>query len=177
MKCLAFAASAALVAAPVSAPATGPYAHDESLIVPVLCASGSGTAFKVGWNTYITADHVSDNEDCAIGGEPVLVTRRDLDHDFAMLRGPASPHSLPVSCAGFKAGKLYLARGHVPNAWFMSLPWVATEIRDPQRLFLGEAIPGMSGGAVLDRKGRAVGVVSKRLAARATDLRDTSVCP
>jgi hypothetical protein len=181
MKCL-FAAVAAVplaLSAPVAAPSTGPYPHDESLIVPVICTLGAGTAFKIGWNTYVTAEHVSDNEGCAIDGMPIDVTRHEsINLDMTILRGPASPRSLPISCAGFKPGAVYLARGHVPGAWFMALPWLATEIvEDGQRVLVGEAIPGMSGGAVLDRKGRVVGVVSKRLAARATSLSDTSLCP
>lgn len=179
MKCLLALAPAALfVSAPVSAPTTGPYAHDEALIVPVICTQAAGTAFKIGWNTYITAAHVSDNEGCTIGGQVVDVTRRDGKTDFAELRGPSSPHSLPLSCAGFKPGRIYLARGWVPGWGLMRLPWLATELTDAgQRVFVGDAIPGMSGGVVMDRRGRVVGIVSKRLATRATSLSDTSACP
>lgn len=175
---LSLASGLSLISAPVSAPTPGPYPHDESLIVQVMCSASAGTAVKVGWNTYLSAAHVSDNEGCTIGGKPILVTRRDAENDFSILRGPASPLALPISCAGFRPGRVYLARGHVPGAWFMALPWLATELREGgQPVFVGEAIPGMSGGAVLDRKGRVVGVVSKRLAARATSLSETSVCP
>lgn len=177
MKCFLALAGAAMLAAP-SAPSSGPYNHDHAAIVRVTCSGGWGTAVKIGPSSYITAAHVVDAGGCSVDGAPITLTSVDRGDDYATFIGPSSSHVIPLSCGGFKAGRIYLARGYAAgfNA-NVQVPWLATEISDGgQRLMIGDAIPGMSGGPVLDRAGRLTGIVNQRVASRALSLTETPLC-
>lgn len=179
-------AAPTIVAIPTAADPGSPseYPHDPAAIVRIECHSdtdsGIGTAVKVGRYTYITAAHVADGRICTIGGQPVAVTVSGGEHrDFATLTGPASNVFLPISCKGFRFGRIYLARGYAGGGYALAAqPWLATSIPWGRRtILLGEAYPGMSGGPLIDRKGRVRGVVNTRLPSMALPLSETSLCP
>jgi hypothetical protein len=178
MKCLFALASAAMLAAP-SVPRAQPYAHDPEAIVKVSCNGGWGTAVKVGPSSYITAAHVIDAGGCKVDGFPITVTAINAFRDYATFIGPTTNHVITPSCDGFRAGRIYVARGYAGGFEAnVAVPWLATELTDGgQALFLGDAIPGMSGGPLVDRKGRVVGIVNRRVASRSIPLELTPLCP
>lgn len=177
-----FVALAALLTAAPAMP-VGTYEHDEKAIVLVQCqrmlGRVSGSAFKVGPNTYVTADHVVREGACYVAGEPIEVTHRDEKRDYATFTGPASASVFKTSCAGFKTGRTYFARGFPGGGNFnIYTPWIAMPLVVEQfRVFMAaDAIPGMSGGVVMDEYGNAVGVVNKRYPARSMALKYTGFC-
>ena len=177
MKALTTVAAAFLLAAP-SAPSAKPYAHDEAAIVKVECEGGWGSAVKIGPSEYITAAHVVNAGGCTVDGVGITVTRVNDLFDYATFTGPTNNHVIPVSCGGFDAGKIYVARGY-PGGFpgLVRVPWLMTELTDQgQRLAIGDAIPGMSGGALIDRRGRVTGIVNRRVASRSLPLSATSAC-
>jgi hypothetical protein len=178
MKCAFALASAVALAAP-SLPGGKPYAHDEAAIVQVMCTGGWGTATKIGPSEYVTAAHVIDAGGCMVGGVGITVNRVDRWNDYATFTGPTSNHVIPVSCGDFHAGTVYVGRGFAAgfNANVL-VPWLATELTDRGfRIFVSDAsIPGMSGGPILDRRGRVTGVISMRVASRALPMRITELC-
>ena len=177
----AIAAMMACVSATPMAPLPT-YSHDEAAIVMVKCqrANGvvSGTAFKVGPDTYVTANHVTASGLCYVNGHRIEVTSADEARDYATFRGPASPVTIKTSCKGYRAGEVYIARGYPGGQGFnMTSPWIALDyVMDGYQVFQGEGIPGMSGGAVIDREGRAVGVINRRWPTRSMALKSTSFC-
>lgn len=177
---VAFAAALACVSA---SPAPGAYLHDEAAIVLVGCirpgGNVTGSAFKVGPDTYITAEHVVSQGVCFVAGQRVTVTSTDERTDYATFTGPASPAVLRTTCAGFKPGRTYVARGYPGGGSYnIFAPWQAVnaKIRGFQVFMAADSIPGMSGGPLLDETGAAVGVVSMRWPARSMPLKGTTFC-
>ena len=171
--------AAPLLAAPSASAQSAPYAHDEAAIVKVDCDGGWGTGVAVGGARYVTAAHVVDAGGCTVGGVGITITNVDRWNDYAVFIGPTTNHVIPVDCGGFDAGKIYIARGYAGgfNANVL-VPWLATELTDQgQRLMIGDAIPGMSGGPLIDRRGRVVGIVNKRVASRSLPHSRTVLCP
>lgn len=175
-------ALAALLTAAPSLP-QGTYEHDEAAIVLVSCERPTGrvtgTAFKVSETNYITANHVTTGGVCSVGGQRVTITFEDERTDYATFVGPASPAVLRASCGGFRAGQTYVARGY-PNGGTYNIfaPWQAMNARRGlfQVFSASDAIPGMSGGPVIDEWGTVRGVVSMRFPARSMPLKLTGYC-
>lgn len=162
-----------------SAPADPPkdYAHAESAIVRVECGRRVGTASRVGHDTYISVHHVTRTPDCLVDGQPIEVTYSNEAQDFSTFRGPAGTTRLAISCEGFKVGGFYIARGYASGGYslfFQPLQYV-TGFRH-YSVFIGDLFPGMSGGPILDSKGRITGTVNIGNPSGGVDLRETPVC-
>lgn len=158
------------------------YEHDENAIVLVACQRPQGwlqgSAFKVGPDTYVTAAHVVRDGPCAVDGIRIAVTSLDNAHDYATFIGPKNSAIIRTSCKGFQAGRIYIARGY-PAGFNGNIiaPWTAVGATvDGFDIFSGEAIPGMSGGPVINGQGEAVGVVNRRLPSSSMPLKDTGYC-
>lgn len=155
-----------------------PYSPDRASIVQVLCSNGAGTAFKVSEDKYVTAKHVVTADDCRVNGELITDVDRSDPEDFASFKGPKSKHRLHVSCNGYFTQRTYMAIGY-GFGWpvTMNMPWISTDIAiDGYQSFIGEGIPGMSGGPVINRSGEVVGIVNMRWPTRSRALRDTPIC-
>jgi serine protease Do len=156
---------------------TSPYLYDDSAIVMVSCEEGTGTAFRVSDGKYLTANHVAKLEGCKINDQPVRVITQDDTHDIAELSGPKGGAILPTLCSNFKAGHRYISVGYANGwEWQTAEPLVAAFSRDGYRTFLGEIIPGMSGGPVFDENGKVRGINNMRWPARSMALKDTFYC-
>jgi hypothetical protein len=176
---------ACLLATPV--PVAAPISFIQYPLVHKLsCAEGSGTAFRVGENHWLSVAHVTSLHDCEIDGAPVTVTEQDGTNDFSRLDTPLGvPNGFKVNCGGFVPGRWYWAVGHAQGAPFQTaLAVYATFARYPdgKRILIGpnDFIPGMSGGPVMDDSGAVVGLVNAYIPGTpislSRELRDTSMC-
>lgn len=177
-----YVAIAALLTAAPAPPLPDDFPHDEAAIVLVRCFLGtgsiSGSAFKVSETAYITAEHVVGQGACFVGTQRITVTSADAKLDYATFDGPASPHTLATTCAGFRPGQVYVARGFPGGgAYNIFAPALASIAgKDGLVPFISTFIPGMSGGPVLDPQGRAVGIVNRHSPARSMPLSNTGFC-
>lgn len=155
-----------------------PLKTDLRAIVRVSCGRVMGTAWKINEDTYVTADHVISEGGCSVGGEPISDVRVDPDKDFATFIGPKTPYRVKYSCGGFNAKEEYLAVGYAFGFFHKTFqPWIASVFKQGgYQSFIGESIPGMSGGPVLNEWGKAVGIVNMRWPARSRELKDTFIC-
>jgi hypothetical protein len=153
----------------------------------IQCGAARGTAFWVGRRLLASAQHVTAGGPCRIGETPIATLHEDAESDFALLRGPANRARLPVTCRGFGEGRAYWATGWAQGLFRHTARLVATRERSPGgggagglRILAGEVWPGMSGGPVVDRAGRVVGIVNRRAVAaplvQSRPLRDTILC-
>ena len=166
----------AVVGLLVASPTHSDAPPQGDVVVLVDCPRSLGTAVKVSDNEYVTAYHVVDTPGCTIDGQEVVVERVYADKDIATIRGPSYRGQVEISCKGYKPGKEYMAKGFGLGT-YMEVPWMASS--HTQRgfhVFYGEAIPGMSGGPLLDKKGRIRGIVNMRWPARSASLEDTHLC-
>lgn len=179
MKLVAILACLSLVSSvPVGAKET--YPHDEAAIVRVDCDQSVGTAVKVGPNTYLTAAHVVDEGVCKVDGQEIVVTSIDKNIDFATFTGPASNSQLPIDCRGFIPKELYLSRGYAYGglADFEEMMVASSyKVRGTHFIALvGEIIPGMSGGPLINEAGKVVGINNIKNPSASLPLSVTPVC-
>jgi hypothetical protein len=165
-----------------------PFTHP--FVKQVRCDKVRGSAFKVGANKYLTVNHVSENTGCKIEGNPIFVTYKDPKGDFSILSVyDPEPGGIEISCEGFKDGGVYNAIGFARGApQSVSIMLRATSMINLPSLLRGWSmfmgveyvIPGMSGGAILDEQGRAVGMVNAYFApfglSWSRSLKDTALC-
>lgn len=180
--------AAALLLAPIpAAEEQSPIVFmDYPLVHRVDCAEGSGTAFRVGANHWLSVAHVTRLHACEIGGQPIAVTEQDSTNDFSRLDTPNGvPNGFRVNCGGYVPGHWYWAIGYAKGLPFQTAIVVyATFAKwaDGRRILVGPYafIPGMSGGPVLDITGAVVGTVNAYIPGTgisiSRELKDTSVC-
>lgn len=157
---------------------TTPVNNAADAVVQVLCADGSGSAVHVGNGKYLSVAHVTEMTSCTVEGESIIDIKPAGNNDFSTFRGKEIAAKAKTSCSGFSAGETYLAIGYA-FGWPQQTrnPWTASQFRlNGYQAFTGEAIPGMSGGAVIDDGGRVVGVINMRWPARSLALKDSYVC-
>ena len=156
---------------------SGSYAAPDAAIVRVECDDGIGTAVKISGDTYVTATHVVSSGVCRVGGVRITNIVSE-ENDFSSFTGPTSTVKAKVSCRGYRAGDFYLARGYAFGAADIhSIPWQATPfVIKGYQTFMGDGIPGMSGGPVVDSRGRVVGVTNRRWPSQSIAFKNTSIC-
>lgn len=146
-------------------------------IVRVDCATGFGSATHVGGGKYISVNHVTSLIGCKVNGVPIHVTYADKKKDFSTFTGPVLPSAVKISCDGFKRKDIYVMRGY---AFASSAPWfqpvIAAVEYEGFMTFVGDDFPGMSGGPVLDTKGRITGTVNIGNPTGGVDLKYTPIC-
>lgn len=150
-----------------------PYQFLSNAVVRVGCNFGAGTAFHIGEGRYVTAYHVIKN---CLKDFPGAVI--DEKHDFATFHGPVLPEKIPVACTNYRVGDMYVGVGYAEGGYYQARePVVAVDYKlDGYQAFIGQFIPGMSGGPVLNKDGKAVGIVNMRWPARSLNLDDTHIC-
>lgn len=152
---------------------------------------GHGTAYVVAQDTLLTANHVVEGgTDCFDGasGEPVTVVSQNAALDYAVLKMPTKKIPfMKLDCTGFVANKTYYSIGY---AGVGSMDLMITRLRasgtltsnddSNEGVFFtnmekaeGVLIQGMSGGPVIDDKGRVVGMNN----ATANDYKDAMLRP
>ena len=183
----------ALIAAPANAPYPRySYFTPNPLIKLVVCegpiGTYSGTAFVVGPNVLLTANHVIARDNCNIDGEPVNIVSTAPDLDFAVLTtARAYAHWFPIDCGGFRPGEYIYAHGHgqgrpgnmvvVARATGFG-EQIFDGVRPFARISGNDFIHGQSGGPVFTGRGVTgmVNAVDEGHASFSRELKDTVAC-
>lgn len=149
------------------------YSYTPNAVVRIGCAFASGTAFHIGDGKYVTAFHVVKN---CLDTFPGAVI--DKEKDFATFHGAVLPEKISFSCSSYRVGDMYVAVGYAEGGFYQARePAVAVDYKiDGYQAFIGSFVPGMSGGPVLNKDGKAVGIVNMRWPARSLSLDDTYLC-
>lgn len=178
-KTLAAVMAAILVGSPVQATAV-PYDAPMSAVVRIQCGSAIGTATHVGGGNYVSVKHVTSMGTCSVAGGKATDVHEAKHQDFSTFKGPVLPTKIEADCRGFEPGKVYMAVGYAfARMTQMVQPWLATSVPDSEHgmtTFIGEGIPGMSGGPVISAEGKVVGTVNMRWPTRSIPLKDTYFC-
>lgn len=168
---------------PASAPAErpAPWSFPQDSVVMLSCGNaGWGTATRVAPDLYVTAAHVTDVGNCRVDGTPITDVVSDSVTDTATFRGPAGTAVMPYSCRHrYRPGAVYLSVGYVERIPLvrLELPHIsAGTTSDGFARFVGEMIPGMSGGPSISETGELAGVNSMRWPARTRPISDTPLC-
>ena len=167
----AFAALASAAPVPVE---ELPY----SSIKLIRCGRASGTVFQIAPGILMTAAHVTSNGPCSVGGVLLETTLEDNQLDYALLRGRIG-RPMTLHCKELKRGRTYHGIGYAGGRYRMDSRLFAEGRTNADvegssyhgmMRFGGGAIPGMSGGPIIDRRGRVVAIVNASNSALSTAL-------
>jgi S1-C subfamily serine protease len=172
------------VAVPFTVAAASPnqvHVYKPETVVLLTCGMGQGSAVKVGGDLYLTAHHVIEHMPCQIKGTEVTLVSSSSEDDLAVIRGPSSIDYMTINCKrDFVKNEVYTTVGFPGGFWGnpqFELPLIATGKRkNGFGTFVGEIYPGMSGGAVIDDKGRLVGINNMRWPARSRSIANSYLC-
>lgn len=152
-------------------------ARDYTVAVAVRTGEGTqvGTGVVVdGQGRTITSRHLvagSATAEVALPDGRIVAGRvaaRSEEHDLAVLQLPAGPYTAAVfgAAAALRVGDEVLAAGFPPGFSFEAGPTVTRGIvSKPAGRYLqtdAPINPGMSGGPIVDRDGRVVGIIESR---------------
>lgn len=177
------AAALILPALPLIAPTIG---INDPRVAKVSCITGSGTAFRVAKDYWLTVSHVTNAGGCTVDGEPIKDLWRHPSKDFSIFfLSPRKGRALAIDCGGFVRGRQYVAIGHARGLKEQTtITVVATgETREGFGVLRGvfTVVPGQSGGVLIDKETRkAVGAINvyepRQGWSGGIALRDTPVC-
>ena len=157
----------------------------------VYCLTGSGTAFLVARDTYVSAFHVSHLGSCTVDGRTINPIVTEAAKDFVVFKAPSGDaRPLRVSCKGFIEGEQYRGIGFPAGNDMVVTKLVAghyivgdylPDLKFRGMRFLRGIIPhGMSGGPIVDRRGVVIGINSATTnndtQGLSRDLADTQLC-
>jgi len=184
MKLLSFLIALLIIPTSCSA-GPKPYDHNPNSIVQVVCMDDGGksgwfgSATRIAPHTYVSVTHVTSEHNCKVNGTAITVTYTNVEQDFSVFTGPEGTAFLPVSCKGFKKGKAYVMRGYAGGGtddFFQPVIFTMYDLQTHLALFVGNDFPGMSGGPIIDSRGRITGTVNISDPTGGVDLRDTILC-
>ena len=161
----------------------------------IMCSSYTGTGVVIGEGTMITAAHVIQPTDICVdqeSGQIGVVVYKDFSADVATVKFSKKLFSekMEISCKGFKKGGRYFAIGYEHGESLVINRMVGSGVTEqvltveggnyPQMSMLfGRIIPGMSGGPIVDDKGRMVGMnnaTDSQMRGWSRSMRDTKYC-
>lgn len=176
-----------------SQPATAipsPFYIDGNVIVRIVCitdkGTGVGTGTVVDANRIVTARHVIIKDaTCAAEQSRVVLDGEQPGEDLVSVRSAnAFDDRALIGCDGFTEGAQYVALGYAlnsPKVVGQVLIGTDSTYGNGVMRFRGSVTPGMSGGPILDSRGRLVGIVNTYTEqgitfAGGTALKDTFLC-
>lgn len=143
----------------------------HTMIRPTAVADGGFcTAWAVGPTEWVTASHCTNHGPMTIDGVATDVLLNDPEADLALLSGPAAPHWFKLGKAP-QWGDTVTVLGYSHQFTGKALLRFEVKVVDPDNPFYNDqshdliwaganGLPGLSGGAVLNRKGQAVSAVT-----------------
>lgn len=177
--------AAALLSAPALPPEAmpSPFFVNLALVSQPRCGNAVGSGSWIDSDTFLTAEHVTREGPCTLGGLPAAKVYENAELDVAVLKPAlAIGERLPISCARPRRGDDYFAVGFALGRYFVIQRYVGEGGRKGELVrFRGQGFHGMSGGPVVDRDGRQIAVLTKILndglpVMFARPLADTFLC-
>jgi hypothetical protein len=159
-----------------------------SSIKLIRCGRASGTVFQIAPRVLMSAAHVTRNGPCSVDGVPLEIRLEDNALDYALIRGTIGK-PMTLLCKEMKRGRTYHGIGYAGGRYRMDSRLFAESRTEADvegtsysgmMRFRGGAIPGMSGGPIIDGSGRVAAIVNASSSELSTALgrsvKDTITC-